>query len=198
VRDLTFTNLNMDQQVGLAVAYNSEAVRGELMGVAGNFQLGPDAWRERGYSAFVEYALKPNAYVGLSSLITFAAAGLATDRPTTRHAHGLFARVAPTETLALLAEADFVASSSPPTLDRLGFATWLQADLEVRQGLHVLASVEAAHRGEGQQGPSLGFWLSAVWYVLPHLELRLDNIVRKSSSTNPVDYTLLAMVHFFL
>jgi hypothetical protein len=97
-----------------------------------------------------------------------------------------------------LAEADFVASSSPPTLDRLGFATWLQADLEVRQGLHVLASVEAAHRGEGQQGPSLGFWLSAVWYVLPHLELRLDNIVRKSSSTNPVDYTLLAMVHFFL
>jgi hypothetical protein len=40
VRDLTFTNLNMDQQVGLAVAYNSEAVRGELMGVAGQLPAG--------------------------------------------------------------------------------------------------------------------------------------------------------------
>ncbi len=198
VRSFSATDINVDQQLGVAVSYNSETLRGEVMGIAGNFQTGPDAYRERGYSAFAEYAIKPNAYLGVSSLITAAGADPTTTYATTRHAHGLFARLAPTESFALLAEADFLAWVAPPQLDRLGFAAWLQADVEVMQGLHVLGTLEGGHQGNGQMGPSLGAWLSASWYLLPHCELRLDNVLRKASATAAIDYSLIVQFHFFL
>jgi hypothetical protein len=199
VRTLTLTDINVDQQVGVAVSYNSETLRGEVMGILGNFQTGPDAYRERGYSAFAEYAIKPNAYVGLSSLIAASGADPATLAATTRHAHGLFARVAPTESFALLAEADLLAWVSLPTVDRIGFAAWLQGDYEIMQGLHVIGTLEGSSQGNaGETLPSLGGWLSASWYLLPHCELRLDNILRKSPSAATVDYSLLVMFHFFL
>jgi hypothetical protein len=168
------------------------------MAVLGNYQVGPDAYRERGYSAFAEYALAPNAYLGVSSLITHAAADPLTGLATTRHAHGLFLRVAPAKAFALLAEADFLAWVAPPKLDRLGFAAWVQGDLEVYQGIHVMLTAEAGHQGSGQQGPSLAGWGSVAWYFLPHFELRLDNIVSAASTVGTPTYTLLAQLHFFL
>lgn len=195
----TRTDLNTAQQVGLAVAYNSETLRGEVMGIAGNFQLGPDVYRERGYSAFAELTLAPSAYIGLSSLVTTAGADamLGTSVATLRHAHGLFARYAPTEALALLAEVDFLAWVARPQLDRLGFAALLQADWEPVVGLHLIGLLEAAHAG-AQVGPSLGAWASVAWYFAPHCELRVDNLVRRSSAGAPATYTLLAQLHFFL
>lgn len=201
VRALTRTDINVNQQVGAAVAYNSESVRGELMGIAGNFQVGPDAYRERGYSAFAEYALSHAANLGISSLITTAGADLATGLPTVRHAHGLFGRFAPSEKLALLAEADFLAWQSPQQLDRLGFAALFQADLDVMPGLHVMATAEAGHTGSGEPGPSVGGWLSGAWYFLPHMELRIDHIFRRRStpgSPGAFEYSLLVHLHLFL
>lgn len=202
VRALTRTDVNIGQQVGASAAYNSDTLRGEVMGIAGNFQVGPDAYRERGYSAFAEYSFAHNAYLGVSSLITHANADLATSTETTRHAHGLFARLAPTETLALLAEADFLAWQTPQKLDRLGFAALVQADFDVLQGLHVMGTLEAAHTGSGEAGPRLGGWLSAAWYFLPHVELRVDNILRRSPTAGaaavPIEYQLLVQLHLFL
>lgn len=200
VRALTRTDFNIGQQVGLSAAYNSEALRGEVMGIAGNFQIGPDAYRERGYSAFAEYSISHNAYLGLSSLIAAAQADVSSGLPTVRHAHGLFARVAPTEKFSIIGEADFLAWQSPQVLDRLGFAALVQADLDVMQGLHLMATVEGAHTGSGEQGPSLGGWLSGAWYFLPHCELRLDNIFRRNSSATAAtfEYQLLIQLHLFL
>ncbi len=201
VRSLTRTDVNIQQQVGASVMYSSDAIRGELMGIAGNFQVGPDAYRERGYSAYAEYALGRNAYLGASSLITYAAADPISLKPITRHAHGLFGRFAPHERVALLVEADFLAFQSPDVLDRLGFAAFLQGDVSVMQGLHLMATVEAAHRGTGEWGPNVGGWLSAAWYFLPHLELRLDNIVRRTATAGPAantEYQLLVQLHAFL
>ncbi len=201
VRTLTRTDINIHQQVGAAVSYNSETVRGELMGIVGNFQVGPDIYRERGYSAFAEYSLAHNAYLGLSSLITSAGADILTGVQTVRHAHGVFARLAPMERLALLAEADFLAWQSPQALDRIGFAAFFQADFDLMQGLHLMATAEAGHTGSGEAGPSLGGWLSATWYVLPHVELRLDNVFRRSSSAasgGSFGYSLLIHLHLFL
>ena len=201
VRSLTRTDINVNQQVGAAVAYNSESVRGELMGIAGNFQIGPDVYRERGYSAFAEYSLSHAAYLGISSLITSAGADIATRTPTVRHAHGLFGRFAPSEKLALLAEADFLAWQSPQQLDRLGFAALFQADFDVMPGLHLMATAEAGHTGTGEPGPSAAGWLSGAWYFLPHMELRIDNIFRRRSaqgSAGAFEYSLLVQLHLYL
>jgi hypothetical protein len=201
VRKLTRTDTNVGQQVGASAAYNSDSLRGEIMGIAGNYQLGPDAYRERGYSAFAEYSISHNAYVGLSSLITWAAVDIQSGDPTTRHAHGAFVRVAPTEKLALLGEADFLALQSPQKLDRIGFAAMFQADLDLMQGIHLMGTLEAAQTSSADPGPALGGWVSATWYFLPHCELRLDNIFRRNSSagsTPSFEYNLLVQLHLFL
>ncbi len=201
VRDYTRTDINVGQQVGISASYNSEELRGEVMGIFGNFQVGPDVYRERGYSAFAEYTLSHNAYLGVSSLITGTGADLRTGRPTTRHAHGLFGRFAPFDKLALLAEVDFLAWQTNGLLDRLGFAGLLQGDYDLMQGLHLMVTAEAAHTGSGERGPSLGGWLSAAWYPLPHLELRVDNILRRRSSPGieaTFEYTFLLQLHVFL
>jgi hypothetical protein len=202
VRDVTNTDTNLDQQVGVAASFNGERLRGEVMGLLGNYQLGPDAYRERGYSAFAEYALGSKFFLGVSSLITGARADPVLQIPQTRHAHGLTARWSPTEPLAFLAEVDFLAWQQPTLIDRLGFAALLQGDLEVMQGLHLVASIEGKHTGAGERGPSLGGWLSAAWYVLPHVEVRVDGILRRTTRPAPdpasTNLTLLAQLHFFL
>jgi len=201
VRQLTRTDVNTGQQVGASASYNSDTLRGELMGIAGNFQIGPDVYRERGYSAFAEYSLSHAAFLGLSSLITYAGADVSSTLPTTRHAHGLFGRFAPTEKLALLAEADFLAWQTPQALDRIGFAALFQADYDLYQGVHLMGTLEGAHTGAGEQGPSLGGWVSATWYFLPHCELRIDHIFRRRSSPGVAaafEYQALLQLHLFL
>jgi hypothetical protein len=197
VRSETRTDTNVAQQVGASVAYNSEQLRGELMGIAGNFQTGPDAYRERGYSAFGEYALKKNAYVGLSSLITYAGADVDTALPTVRHAHGAFFRWAPVEMLALMGELDLTVKQSPNTLDKLGHASWLQADFEVVQGLHLMLTGETVSRGNTGEGVGVGGWAGVAWYALPHTEFRLDGIVRRAPA-GAMSEAIVAQVHFFL
>lgn len=202
VRDVTNTDMNLDSQHGVSVSYNGEKLRGEVMGLLGNYAISPDAYRERGYSLFAEYALASKLYVGLSSLITTARADALTQLAMVRHAHGITARFSPTERLALLGEANFLAWQQPTLIDRLGFAALIQGDYELMQGLHLVATIEGQHTGNGERGPSLGGWVSAAWYVLPHVEVRFDTIIRRTGRPLPdpstVGVTLLAQVHFFL
>ncbi len=201
VRDLTHTNVNTDQQVGASVAYNTEKLRGELMAILGNYQVAPDDYRQRGYSFFGEYSPVEKTYLGVSSLITYAGADLATLKPTTRHAHGVFARYSPIEPLVLLAEANLLAWQSPGTVDRLGFAALLQGDYEAHPGIHLQASVEAMHQGDGAQFPGYGLWAGATAWPLPHLEVRVDGIYRVLTSPQGAstgDFSVLTQLHVFL
>lgn len=201
VRALTKTDVNVDQQVGVLASYNSDVVRGEVMGIVGNFQMGPDIYRERGYSAYAEYSLSHNAYLGLSSLIAHAGADSATTLETTRHAHGAFGRFAPTQKLSILAEADFLAWQSPQQLDRFGFAAFAQGDYELMNGLHLMGTLEGSYTGRSEPGPSLGGWVSGAWYFLPHMELRFDHIFRRVSNPGAAaafEYTFLLQLHLFL
>lgn len=200
VRDKTITDINTGQQLGASVAYNGELLRGELMGIAGNFSVGPDLYRERGYSGFLEYSVRPNFFLGLSSLIAHAGASLSTGKETTRHVHGMTLRWSPTPVVAILTELDLLAWQSPGAIDRVGFVGMIQSDFEVWQGLHLIATVEGLHEGTGASAPSVGGWASVQWNALPHVEFRVDGIFRElvtATGASP-DISLLVQAHVFL
>jgi hypothetical protein len=174
VRSATRTDLNDTQQHGVALAYNGELLRAEVMGILGNYQLRPDAYRERGYSGYVELAPLHWAAFGLSSLITHAKKDLYGGTSTTRQAHGLFARLAPLTPLVLLVEGDLVARASEGTKTQTGFAGMLQADVELIQGLHAIATGELYDAGKATAALSWNAWLGLGWFFLPHADLRID------------------------
>lgn len=197
VRQSTRTDLNDTQQHGLAFAYSGELLRGELMGIAGNYQVSPDAYRERGYSAYAELAPFTGAAFGVSSLVTHAAQDLYLRLPNTRQAHGLFARLAPARALGLLAEADLVEQSATAAT---GYATMLQADLEPVQGLHLLATAENMRLGASNRRTSWSGWLGAGWFFAPHADARFD--FQKQSlangTTNLSMTALMLQLHVYL
>ena len=171
VRQSTRTDLNDTQQHGVALSYNTGLFRGEVMAIAGNYQVSPDAYRERGYSAYAEIAPRSNAALGISSLVTHAARDLYLRLPDTRQAHGVFARWAPVQPLVLLAEVDLVAHSATSAV---GYATLLQADVEPLQGLHLIATGENMRLGGASTSTSWSGWLGAAWFFAPHADLRFD------------------------
>jgi hypothetical protein len=172
VRQTTRSDLNDTQQHGVAVAYTGELLRGEIMGIAGNYQTSPDAFRERGYSGYLELTPTPRLGAGVSSRITHAADDVTFRVPDTRQMHGLFVRASPWTPLALLAEADFLVESPSGGPASRGLATMLQADLEPWQGVHFTATGETLDLGH--DGISLGGWLTATWFFAPHLDIRAD------------------------
>lgn len=200
-RSATRTSINDDQQYGLAAAYTDDRVRAELMAVLGNFQLHPDVYRERGYSGYGEYHASDKLSLGASSLLTYRALDPLTLRKTWRQAHGVFARWGtPFEPLVLLAELDYVSESPRYLPRRRGLVGLLQADLELLRGIHVIATGELKNIG-GRNAPlSWGSWLSLAWFVLPHVDVRLDSIYQRiGTPTDSVGAaTLLLQAHAYL
>jgi hypothetical protein len=198
VRDATRTDRESDQQHGVAVAYHEGKLRGEVMAIAGNYQLRPDDFRERGYSLSAEYVLDRNLAAGVSSLITHAKQDrvLLNGQANTRQVHGLTARWAPLAPLAVLAEADVLFSSASSA----GYAGLLQLDYEVVSGLHGLVTGEALDSGKrdgvaalpGAGDPRLGAWLSVGWFFFTHFDVRADLVLRQEA---PV--TFQSQVHFY-
>jgi hypothetical protein len=173
VRAATRTDLNETQQHGVAFAYTASTVRGELMAIAGNYQIRPDAFRERGYSGYVEWAPLPRLAVGVSSLVTHAAQDVYLKVPSTRQAHGLFVRAAPVRPLVIMAEGDLLLQAPSGLPNRTGVASLLQADWEITQGVHLLVTGEHQKPQAGEL-PSYHGWFSANWFFAPHADVRFD------------------------
>ena len=95
VREATRVDINDTQQVGVAVAYRRGAFHGELMGIAGNYQISPDAYRERGYAGYLEWSPASGYAVGVNSLVTYAARDVYLQVANLRQAHGLTGRASP-------------------------------------------------------------------------------------------------------
>jgi hypothetical protein len=200
VRDVTRTNLDDQQQYGFALSLDKRQFRGELMGILGNFQTRPDEYRERGYSAFFEYAPIPGLAVGLSSLVTRARRDIVYQVTDYRQAHGLFARYSPIASLVLMAEGDLVYHSLTWNGHRSGHAALLQANWEPIQGLHFELGGEHKNDGGVDQPNSYGARGAIVWFFLPHADVRLDNFYRRISNAleERVVLTLLAQLHVYL
>ena len=200
VRASTRTDNNVAQQHGLALAYTGDKWRGEIMGIAGNFQISPDDVRERGYSASLEYAPSGRAAVGASSLVTHAARDLILQAPVWRQAHGLFARASPAEWLAVMAEADFLLTSLE-VHNATGLAAWAQADIEPTQGLHLIATLECQNRDfSAAQGLSVGGWAGVAWFFFPHIDVRIDGVLQSVSvpGATVMAESFLAQMHLYL
>lgn len=206
VREITRTDRESDQQHGVAVAWNSSELRGELMGIAGNYQINPDRYRERGYSAYIETTSFEPVAVGASSLLTFAKADVVTldQKSTARGAHGLFMRAKVSRPLVVFVEANALHTSRRD----LGYVGFVQADLELVQGLHLGVTGEIQDQGyirntnadgtdvkrePGLGKPRLGGWGTIDWFFLPHLEARVDAILRQDTG-----FAAIGQLHMFL
>ena len=197
VRTATRTDINEDQQGGIAVAIAGESFRAEAMAILGNYSVRPDAFRERGVAGSVEATLSSTVVVGLSALATRADAALDTRAPSLRQAYGVTARVVPWTPLVLSAEID--ALLAVPLGDRavnVGYAGWLQADVEVLRGVHLVPAFETLRSPAGG-ADNFGWWAGVAWFVMPHLDVRAD-LIRRWSAGSPATDTFLVQINGYL
>ncbi len=198
-REATRTDRESDQQHGMALAYAGGPLRLEGMVIAGNFQLYPDRYRERGYALSGEYLIGNTSALGLSSLITRANEDRFTqaDRAV-RHAHGLHGRFGLSPQVALLAEVDVLKEGGRG----VGYTGFVQADYEPVRGLHLMLTAEGLDQGASDAGgarspgngePRLGAWASVSWHFFSHFELRLDALKRQESA-----FSSQVQLHMFL
>jgi|SRR5664280_485334 len=199
VRHATRTDINDNQQHGIAFAYSGDLIRAEVMGILGNYQVGPDVYRERGYSGYIEIVPAQRVAVGVSSLVTHAARDLYLFVANTRQAHGAFARVSPWRPLVLMAEADLVVQAPSGVNTLVGYASMLQADVEPWQGLHFIGTTESFKQQAGF-GQSWAGWLGTGWFFAPHTDLRVDFMRRSDAVGNGRSNStaLLGQIHVFL
>ncbi len=205
-RSVTRTDTNSAQQDGLAFSYNGGKLRTEVMAVLGNLQLRPYQYHEYGYSGYVEYTPKPKLAVGVSSLVTHADLDIQTQTPMWRQAHGFFGRYAPARWVVLGLEQDLVINSQPgsaaqPHNNIAGTVGYLNADFEPLQGVHLMATLEDQQNDFSRGGFSWAAWAGAVWFFLPHADVRADVIyqdVTTNGSTHTGITTFLAQAQVFL
>lgn len=199
VRDATKTDRESDQQHGLAMAYSAGRWRGEGMFVLGNYQVAPDAYRERGFVGFAEYAVARDLAVGVTSMVLQSAKSLMTRRQsrTIRHAHGATARWVPFDPLVLMGELDILKTTGAG----MGYTGYFNADVEVSRGVHVSLTGEVLDAGKPDAAPEglpgagalmYAGWASLQWFFYTHLDFRLDAVMRKDASTD-----LQAQLHFY-
>jgi hypothetical protein len=206
VRMATNTDVDDTQEYGVAASYNGEALRGEAMAIVGNFEESPDEYRQRGYSAYVDWAPVDRLSVGLSSLATHADKDVTLQTATWRQAHGAFGRWSPWQPLVLSSEWDVTLLSQPATAQVgaqsvVGAAGMLQADLEVIQGVHLSTTGEVLNSNLGSSASSFGWWGTLWWFLGPHIDLRGD-VILQSLPAGPSSRTsatvLLGQVHAYL
>jgi len=174
VRSSTATNIDSQQQYGASLFLEREGYRAELMAIAGNYQLYPDAYRQRGYSGYVEFAVRPRLQFGMSSMLTYAKLDPDLLESVVRGAHGAMARWSPEPPLALLAEVDIVHTVLDGTISHAGYVSLAQLDYELVRGLHGIFSTEFYRPARERALWNNREWLSVAWFAYPHVDLRLD------------------------
>ena len=202
IRTATRTNIDDNQQHGVAFSYSGGNLRAELMAILGNFQIHPDDYRERGYSGYVEWAPVTSLAAGLSSRIAHVSLDPDTLTPMWRHAHGLFARWAsPWKPLVLLGEVDYILDSAKDQPRAAGTQGMLQLDIEPWQGIHYQLLGEAGDFGPRGVGASYSGWASFDWFFFSHMDVRVDGVFESvaipgGNHTNAE--LLLAQYHLYL
>ena len=200
VRSETRTDINIGQQHGVAYYFSNGAYRAEVMAVAGNFQMSPDQFRERGLVGYIERRISGRQAVALQAQVLRSSGDGVTFNGYTavRHSYGAFYRLAPHEKLALMAEANLLINAFEKDGSvNTGHVAFVQADYEPWPGIHVMGTFEEKHSAFANATQDLGGWISGAYYPVPHTEFRIDGIMRKAGSQDPVS-TLLFQGQLYL
>lgn len=189
VRSMTGTNLDSQQQVGLSLFHETESYRFEVMAIAGNYQISPDDYRQRGYAGYAEFGVGSGAQLGFSSKLTRAKLDPGTlQRDSYFGAHGPMLRWSPLEHVALLVEVDLLHRSAAGESTKVGMAGMGQLDWEMVSGLHTMLTGELFDGPEFDDSKHHLFnrdWLSFAWFAYPHVDLRLDTFWASESYAPP-------------
>jgi len=175
VRTETDTNIDSQQEWGAALFHEEEKYRAEIMAIAGNYQVSPDAYRQRGYAGYFEYAVAPRLQLGVSSQLTYAKLDLDAGVSAFRGAHGPMLRWSPAESLAILVEGDLLHTVVNSSVTAAGLAGMAQLDWEVIRGLHGIVTTESYRPPFVQSGWFYRDWLSVAWFAYPHIDFRVDS-----------------------
>ena len=200
VRSVTRTDYSQSNQDGVSLDYNTDGLRAAVMLVAGNYNVHPDEFRDRGYVGMVEWQSSPKLALGAQSMILHAAKDLELNVAAWRHAHGVSARWAPVEELVVMAEADVLLTSQYPGQNDYGYAGVAQGDWEPVQGLHLMLTAEAKNQAPSKNPMSTAGWASVAWFFAPHADVRVDAIQQNigAGDTTTGVRSMLAQLHFFL
>jgi hypothetical protein len=194
VRTATQTDINEDQTYGVAYAISRPTWRTEVMALLGNLSVHPDAYRERGAAGYLELSLSPTTALGISALAARTDASLVTKLPTLRQAYGGFARMSPWRPLVIQLEADVLLNKELGVGPQdVGHAEWLQADIEVVRGLHVLGALEGTKTGATPL--QTGVWGGLWWFAVPHIDLRADVVQRWGNGPSTLTFLVQANVY---
>jgi len=199
-REATRTDRESDQQHGVSLTYTGGRWRTDVMLILGNFQLNPDRFRERGVVGTVEYLVTPTFAFGASALLTYAQEDpLTRVEDSVRYADGVIARWGVSPKLSVLAELDILKDGGR----EMGFTGFVQADYELFRGFHFMLTGEVLDQGllqqadvvpqRGSGAPRYGAWISLDWFLMPHLELRLDGVMQQDDVFHGQ-----AQFHFYL
>ncbi|HTQ04028.1 MAG TPA: hypothetical protein VMI54_09230, partial [Polyangiaceae bacterium] len=94
----------------------------------------------------------------------------------------------------------YVERSPKQDFKRKGTVGYVQADVEMLQGVHFALTGEMQHYGVHRTPFSWGVWFSQTWFVAPHIDVRLDDIYQTigdpSGSTSNLEF--LAQMHVYL
>jgi hypothetical protein len=183
VRAMTRTDIDDNQDHGIAFDYSGTLFRASVMGILGNYQISPDAFRDRGYAGFLEMAPLSRLAIGVSSLVVHTEKDLDLGVPDWRQAHGAYVRASPFKALVIMGEGDMIVNTvTPSSASSVGFASMLQADVEPVQGIHLIATGESLSPGGLAPRSSFGAWASVHWFFLPHADVRFDYIYRAQAN----------------
>lgn len=198
VRSETLTDRESDQLHGISAVYGAGPVRGEVMAALGNFQVANVAFQWRGYSAHVEWLMWRRLAIGASSMLLMAPRGLEVDDgAVSRQAHGVTLRYAPWTPIVVLAEANALKHTGAER----GQVALLTLDVEPFRGLHLAASYEQLDRGRSEADAArtgdgrsrVGKWLTLNWFFGPHVDARVDYVVRDNRAD-----MVQAQLHLYL
>jgi hypothetical protein len=196
------TDLDSQQQYGASLFHGTDTYRVEVMAIAGNYQLRPDKYRQRGYSAYIEYAVANRTGLGFSSLLTYQGESMASEvsGPALRGAHGPYLRWAPFSSLAVMTEWDLLhVGPTNGGSPMAGVAGFVQADWEAYRGIHFVV-MYLSNFSTGSNSLSYRGWVGAAWFPYPHFDIRADGIWGSETyAATRMDYTMiLGQVHVSL